>query len=67
MDEQERIMEAVDASYRGLPVEYHLRLGKRLVACVANWCREDAVEDICNDIRYHGRQIKSIYREDGKP
>ena len=65
MSSKELIMDAVSKAYIGLPVEYHKRLGERLVSCVANWCEDVVLEDLLCDIKYHGEQVKAIYRENG--
>ena len=65
MSSKELIMDAVDKAYHGLPVEYHKRLGERLVACVSNWIDDATIEDVICDIKYHGDQVKSIYRDQG--
>jgi len=65
MSTKELIMDAVDKAYTGLPIEYHKRLGERLVSCVANWIDDCVVEDVLCDIKYHGEQVKAIYRESG--
>jgi len=61
MSSKELIMDAVDKAYHGLPVEYHKRLGERLVACVANWVDEDKTHDVICDIQYHKKQVTEIY------
>ena len=65
MSSKHLIMDAVDKAYTGLPVEYHKRLGERLVACIANWLDDVTVEDVICDIKYHAEQVKAIYREHG--
>lgn len=54
-------------AFRGLPVEYHLRLGVRLASGIAMWVPEEHIEDVLDVIRYHSKHVKDIYHEDGKP
>ena len=63
MSSKERAMAAVAVAYHGLPIEYHLRLAERLIACVFNWVDDCTIEDVLCDIKYHGDQVKAIYRE----
>ena len=65
MSSKHLIMNAVSVAYHGLPIEYHKRLGERLIACIVNWVDDVTVEDVLCDIKYHADQVKAIYRENG--
>ena len=67
MSSKERIMDAVDKAYHGLPVEYHKRLGERLASAITNAIIEVDIEEALSRIKYHGDQVKSIYHNQFEP
>ncbi len=65
MSSKELIMDAVDKAYHGLPIEYHRRLGERLVCCTSDWCEDVVIKTLLEDIAYHAEKVRDIYHSQG--
>ena len=61
-----KINSAVDAAYRGLPIEFHMRLGKKIAHFIGIWVNPEHLEDALNDIAYARRVVDVDVSEDSQ-